>query len=338
MEVLGGRIVHVGDEAVRILGLDGVIDELEVTLDAPGAEEPRHRRLDFVPDGIAEKSRVAGQAPDALAYQPDHIGRPLAVDQISRIVLGAQPHHDVQSMALGGVQQCAGRHGVWDANGVEIVPRHLREVPLDDGEIVVLATLGIRPERPVGDAAHPQLLVADEEELATRPRTHRYPLQGARASSADAPVMVRQASATAPPATATSTATCTAIRKAVPAGMDAAVRAPSSMASTARTASPASAATATPAQLGRARKRANCRPAPCSSTTMRARTPPSRPPRISRSQRSKSPPATTGTPIECKADCTERTHSAGACQRPLHAVKRSGRRITSQARGRPGSG
>ncbi len=47
---------------------------------------------------------------------------------------------------------------------------------------------------------------------------------------------------------------------------------------------------------GQLRKRNNCLPAPCSSTPILVRIPPSSPPRISRSHRSKSPPRVTMAP------------------------------------------
>src|SRR5207248_9816748 len=50
--------------------------------------------------------------------------------------------------------------------GVDSVRRHLGEVPLHRGEIVVLVPRRIGGERSVGHAAHVELLVADKEELA----------------------------------------------------------------------------------------------------------------------------------------------------------------------------
>src|SRR5207248_1516325 len=69
----------------------------------------------------------------------------------------------------GEVEEPARRHRV-GADGVDVVRRHLREVPCDTSRVVELAALLVGTEGPVGDAADVQLLVADVEELARSAR------------------------------------------------------------------------------------------------------------------------------------------------------------------------
>ena len=89
-----------------------------------------------------------------------------SVDEIADVLLGAQPDHHAQAVALRHVEQGAGRHGMRNPDGVDPAGGHLREVPFHLREIVIFVPVLVRLERAVGHAAHVELLFADEKELA----------------------------------------------------------------------------------------------------------------------------------------------------------------------------
>src|ERR687886_939622 len=74
-------------------------------------------------------------------------------------------------MALRHVEQGPGRHSVRDAHGIEADCRHVRKVPLDHLEAVILVSVLVGPERAIRDATHIELFVSDKQELAPNPRS-----------------------------------------------------------------------------------------------------------------------------------------------------------------------
>ena len=135
-------------------------------LDGAVAEQPGHGRRDLVAQRVAQHSGVPRADADLGANQRLDIGRPPTIDQVPNVLLGAEADHDVKAVGGRDVEQRPGRHRMRDANSVEAVGRHQGEVPLDRCEVVILAAVGVRLERPVRHAPDVDLLVVDEEELA----------------------------------------------------------------------------------------------------------------------------------------------------------------------------
>jgi arsenite methyltransferase len=67
-QILCGGIVNVGDEASGILAFGGMVESLQVTLDAARTVPPHHGRRDFTAYNVAEDGRVAGAGAHPCAY------------------------------------------------------------------------------------------------------------------------------------------------------------------------------------------------------------------------------------------------------------------------------
>src|SRR5215204_4035357 len=67
-QILCGGIVNVGDEASGIFAFGGVVESLQVTLDAARTIPSHYGRRDFVTYNVAKDSRVAGAGPHPCAY------------------------------------------------------------------------------------------------------------------------------------------------------------------------------------------------------------------------------------------------------------------------------
>ena len=114
---------------------------------------------------------MTGALPDAIAHDAVRIHVPSLVDDEPEVLFGGQTHHHPQPVPMGGVEQRAGRHGVGDPDGIEAVGHHLREVPFDGLEVVILVSIGVGSERAIRDAADIQFLAAGDQELAVNRRT-----------------------------------------------------------------------------------------------------------------------------------------------------------------------
>ena len=170
LEVFRRGIVHVGDEPARVLVLDHPIQAREVPLNPAATQPARDRRRDLVTQRVAQQGGMTRAALNLRANQRLDVRGAAAVDEISHVLLGREPDHDVQAVPRRNVEQRPGRHRVGNAHGVDAVRRHLGKVPLDLRDVVVFVALRIRLERAVGHAADGKLLVAEEEELAAHAR------------------------------------------------------------------------------------------------------------------------------------------------------------------------
>ena len=108
---------------------------------------------------------MPGAAAHLVANHGLDVGRSATVDQVSDVLFGADPDHDAQAVARRSVEQRVGRHRVRNADGVDAVRRHLREVPLHGREVVILVAARVGRKGAVGHAAHVQLFRSDEQEL-----------------------------------------------------------------------------------------------------------------------------------------------------------------------------
>ena len=89
------------------------------------------------------------------------------------VLFPGQSDHDPQAMALGHIEQPARRHRV-NAHRIDPVFCHLSKIPVDHFGSMILAAVLIRAKRTVSYAAHIELLIAHEEELALDPRPHPF--------------------------------------------------------------------------------------------------------------------------------------------------------------------
>ena len=106
---------------------------------------------------------MARAGPDLGADQRLDVGRAGApIDDVPDILLGREPDHDPEAVAAGRIEQRAGGRRVGNPHAVDTVRRHLGEVPLDGGEVVVFVAGGIGLKRAVRHAADEELFVTRE--------------------------------------------------------------------------------------------------------------------------------------------------------------------------------
>ena len=165
-QVLGGRVVHVRDEAVGILRLHDSCETLEVALDPPRPEPAHDLRRDLVAERVAEEGGMAGTGAYLGAHDLRDVGRALPIDQEADVLLGRETDHDAQAVLRGEVEQRARRQRVGDAYRVDPVGRHLCEVGVDRVQVAVFPVVLVGPEGAVRDAADIEGRVAYDEELA----------------------------------------------------------------------------------------------------------------------------------------------------------------------------
>ena len=160
IQILGGRIVDIGDETPGVGLADERAQPRKVPLDAAPAQPADDRGRDLVPDGVGEHRRMAGAAADG-GQEPAFRARPPALGQVAHIALRGEPDQDLEPAGLGGIEQPAGRGRV-RADGIDPVGGHEREVALDPSPVGEFVALAVGAERPVGDAADVELVCARE--------------------------------------------------------------------------------------------------------------------------------------------------------------------------------
>ena len=132
---------------------------------------PHDRSRDLVAECVAEHGRVAGAQGDSCPDPRLNRAGPPAVLEEGHMLLPGEPHHDPEAVAVGGIQEPAGRHRVC-TDRVEAVRRDLRQIALDV-ILCVLAPARVGTERAVGDSADPELAVADKDEATADARSER---------------------------------------------------------------------------------------------------------------------------------------------------------------------
>jgi hypothetical protein len=156
-----------------VLRLGRVVEAAHEPFDAPLAVPAHDRGRDLVADRVPEHRRVPLALADALAHAAlDVLGPPLVIEERD-VLLPGESDHDQKPMPLGSVEDTARRDGV-RAERVEAVRGHRGEVPVDRGAIRVVASVGARPERPIGHSSDIELLFTAGEELASRAWPRRW--------------------------------------------------------------------------------------------------------------------------------------------------------------------
>jgi hypothetical protein len=160
IQVLGRRVVDVGDEPARVLRLGRAVQPLQETLHRPPAVPPHHRGRDLAADRVAQNRGVAGAGGHGGAHAVlDDDGQPRVIEE-GDVLLPRNPDHDPQALPVSRLQQPRRRHGI-GADRVETLGRDPLQVALDLLPVVELVAGVIRPEGAVGDPAHPERLAPD---------------------------------------------------------------------------------------------------------------------------------------------------------------------------------
>src|ERR1043166_5232653 len=150
-QVFGGGIVDVGHQAVRVFLSGRPIEAFYVALYLAVAIPANHRRRNLVSHRIAEHSRMSGAAPHALADALLDVPGTLEILEEGNVLLPRQAHEHPQAALPRFVEQPTRRLRVC-ANGVYALLPHLREVPLHNTRVVILAAVRSRTKRAVGHA------------------------------------------------------------------------------------------------------------------------------------------------------------------------------------------
>ena len=95
--------------------------------------------------------------------------RNFLVIEEARALFHLQPDHDAKALPLGNVEQPARRHVV-GSDSVHAACRDLSKVALDNLRVRVRAAIPGRAKRPVGHAAHVELLLTRPNEFASHAR------------------------------------------------------------------------------------------------------------------------------------------------------------------------
>jgi hypothetical protein len=172
LEVLGRRVVDVGDERLGIGSFRGVAEARQEGLHPAPAEPAHGGGRELVGERVAEDRRVAGDGLHGAAHQVGKIRSAGAVDQVAEVALHGEPDHHLEPLLLGGVEQPGGRDRV-GAQRVDAAGRHQREVLLDHDALGELVAVLERAEGAVGDAADEEGLVSAAQELAVGPDSSR---------------------------------------------------------------------------------------------------------------------------------------------------------------------
>jgi hypothetical protein len=126
---------------------------------------PRDGRRDFIADGPPEDRGVAGAAAHVTPHRA--LDRPSAYPVVTErdVLFPRDTDQHTKAVAQRLIEKPQGRDRI-RPDGVEPVGRHLSEIAGYDLWVIFLAAVGAETERPIGDSANPELLVADVEELA----------------------------------------------------------------------------------------------------------------------------------------------------------------------------
>src|SRR5215207_116577 len=108
---------------------------------------------------------MASALPNGRAHVLDDALGPAPIIQKRDMLLPGQPNHDPKPVRSGYVKKPSGRNGV-DANGIQPRPSHRGEIAFNSVGPGILSSCLIGAEGAVGDSAHPELFVTNEQKLA----------------------------------------------------------------------------------------------------------------------------------------------------------------------------
>ena len=170
LQILGGWVIDVGDQAFGVLGFCRPVETFEKTFQFAPAMPANDGGRDLVANGVTEDRRMASAGAHFGTNHLFNRAGALAVIEKSNRALDRQPGHDPQSVTLRGIQQPARRRRV-GANRVDAVGGHVGEVALDPFAGRKFLSLFIRAEGSVGDPPHIHFFLADKYKFSLHPRT-----------------------------------------------------------------------------------------------------------------------------------------------------------------------
>jgi SAM-dependent methyltransferase len=131
-QILCGGIVNVGNEASGILAFGGVVESLQVTLDAARTVPPHYGRRDFTAYNVAEDGRVVGAGTHLCACPILYRSGASSVIQEGDVLFPRQAYHDVEAMpaqrpgaSAAARCRCEPRSGRWPPFGRSPARRRL---------------------------------------------------------------------------------------------------------------------------------------------------------------------------------------------------------------------
>ena len=162
IEVLGGGIVDVGDQRLRVLGLSHIVETLDEALDFFPAVPAHDRGRDLVADGVGEDPGMAGTGPHPLPL--DDGGCQLPVVEEGDMLLPGQADHDPQAVLLSDIEEPARRYGV-GAHRVDIVGCNLGEIAIYNFRTMIFTIIFVRFEGAIGYSSYIKLLGPSKKEF-----------------------------------------------------------------------------------------------------------------------------------------------------------------------------
>src|SRR5262249_48498182 len=177
LEILGTGETHIGHQCAGIFRLDRFATAPYDPFDARLPVPPPHAGRNLIADHETKPRRMAGEPRDIGAQITHDAADASRIVAECDVLLPRQPDHDAQAVGRCDVHQPARRQGI-DADRIESGDRHRLEIALDDGPGRKLNARRIGPERPIGDAADPEFLVADIQELAAHIRPLHVAMTG----------------------------------------------------------------------------------------------------------------------------------------------------------------
>ena len=168
VQVLGWRIVHIGQEAIRHSLLAHVVEISEELLDAALAVPAHDIGRDLVADGEEQRGRMCRQSFNRGGHLLPDLAHESRIAQEGDVLRPGHTHDHAQPVARGGVEQCSRWHGI-DPHRVDARFDHEPEVFVDARGRGELPPLGVGCEGAVGHTLDEEPASVSLEELAGDP-------------------------------------------------------------------------------------------------------------------------------------------------------------------------
>src|SRR5207244_4058341 len=204
-QVFGRRVVHIRDQGIRILLLDNPVQAFDESFDATASVPSDDRRGDLISDNVTEHRGMARARSNPGPDPSLDLFDPARLVEESHMLAPVESDHDPELVLPRRIQEPTRRRGV-DAHDVEAARRHLRKVPLHRLRRETLLPVFVHVEGTIADAANPELLGPEEEELPldcrtslgelTRSRNLRWPFGDCHLSALGTLVSYQEIAAT----------------------------------------------------------------------------------------------------------------------------------------------
>ena len=185
-QVLGARVVHVGQQPAAVDLANLAAEPLEKPFHPVAAVPAHDRRRDLVSDRVAEERGVTSTALGLGGDPGCDVGGAPAVVEEGDVLLPGQAGHHPETVVQRGIEQPRWRRRV-RPHRVDALRGHGGEVGIDLRAGAEPLALAVGAKGAVGDASHPQPLVADGEKLPVDTRSRPHPNFWHRARRAGRP-------------------------------------------------------------------------------------------------------------------------------------------------------